>query len=77
MPATVANLVSLKERSGDIDGASQVLDSAITYWSNAMTKESQLTIIMQEAVGYSTHEASSVKNTEGVKPLIFGDNGNY
>ncbi|KAI3520463.1 hypothetical protein L1887_09899 [Cichorium endivia] len=52
MPATVATLVSLKERSGDIDGASQVLDSAITYWSNAMTEESQLTVIMQEAAAF-------------------------
>lgn len=52
MPATVATLVSLKERSGDIDGANTVLDSAITYWSNAMTEESQLTVIMQEAASF-------------------------
>lgn len=52
MPATVATLVSLKERLGDIDGASAVLDSALTYWSNAMTEENNLSVIMQEAAAF-------------------------
>ena len=52
MPATVATLVSLKERSGDIDGAAAVLDSAIKWWSNAMTEDNKLNVIMQEAASF-------------------------
>ncbi|XP_076896776.1 uncharacterized protein LOC143549878 [Bidens hawaiensis] len=53
MPATVATLVALKERSGDIDGANALFDSAITYWSNAMTEDSNnLSVIMQEAAAF-------------------------
>lgn len=52
MPATVATLVSLKERAGDIDGAAAVLDSAIKWWSNAMTEDNKLHIIMQEAASF-------------------------
>ncbi|XP_028772228.1 signal recognition particle subunit SRP72-like [Neltuma alba] len=51
-PATVATLVSLKERAGDIDGAAAVLDSAIKWWSNAMTEDNKLDIIMQEAASF-------------------------
>ncbi|KAF5746502.1 putative Signal recognition particle subunit srp72 [Tripterygium wilfordii] len=52
MPATVATLVSLKERAGDIDGAAAILDSAIKWWSNAMTEDNKLDIIMQEAASF-------------------------
>ncbi|KAJ7957619.1 Signal recognition particle subunit SRP72 [Quillaja saponaria] len=52
LPATVATLVSLKERAGDIDGAASVLDSAIKWWSNAMTEDNKLNIIMQEAASF-------------------------
>ncbi|CAN0929276.1 Signal recognition particle subunit SRP72 [Linum grandiflorum] len=53
LPATVATLVALKERAGDIDGASAVLDSAVKWWSNSMTDEdSKLNIIMQEAASF-------------------------
>ncbi|CAL0324901.1 unnamed protein product [Lupinus luteus] len=52
MPATVATLVSLKERAGDIDGAAAVLDSAIKWWSNAMTEDNKLNIIVQEAASF-------------------------
>jgi signal recognition particle subunit SRP72 len=52
MPATVATLVSLKERSRDIDGASDVLDSAINYWSNAMTEDNKLSVFMQKAAAF-------------------------
>ncbi|CAL0306389.1 unnamed protein product [Lupinus luteus] len=52
MPATVATLVSLKERAGDIDGAASVLDSAIKWWSNAMTEDNKLNIIIQEAASF-------------------------
>lgn len=52
MPATVATLVSLKERAGDIEGAAAVLDSATKWWSNAMTEENKLNVIMQEAASF-------------------------
>ncbi|KDP26748.1 hypothetical protein JCGZ_17906 [Jatropha curcas] len=52
MPATVATIVALKERAGDIDGASSVLDSAIKWWSNAMVEDNKLYLIMQEAASF-------------------------
>ena len=52
MPATVATVVALKERAGDVDGASSVLDSAIKWWSNAMNEDSKLNVIMQEAASF-------------------------
>ncbi|KAK6922344.1 putative TPR-like repeat [Dillenia turbinata] len=52
MPATVATIVALKERAGDIDGADAVLDSAIRWWTNAMTEDNKLSIIMQEAASF-------------------------
>lgn len=57
-PAAVATLVALKERSGDVDGANAVLDSAIQWWSNAMmTKENKLDVIMQEAASFKLRHA--------------------
>ncbi|KAL3516481.1 hypothetical protein ACH5RR_023383 [Cinchona calisaya] len=52
MPATVATIVSLKERAGDIDGADAVLDAAMKWWSNAMTEDDKLDVIMQEAASF-------------------------
>ncbi|CAN1152927.1 Signal recognition particle subunit SRP72 [Linum perenne] len=52
MPATVATLVALKERAGDIDGASAVLDSAVKWWKNSMSENSKLSVIMQEAAAF-------------------------
>ena len=52
MPAAVATLVSLKERSGDIDGAATILDSAINWWSNAMSEDKMLGLIMHEAASF-------------------------
>ncbi|KAK9119976.1 hypothetical protein Scep_018069 [Stephania cephalantha] len=52
MPATVATLVSLKERAGDIDGATAVLNDAIKWWSNSMTENNSLSLIMQEAASF-------------------------
>ncbi|TXG56124.1 hypothetical protein EZV62_017437 [Acer yangbiense] len=52
MPATVATLVALKERAGDIKGASAVLDSAVKWWLNAMTEDNKLSVIMQEAASF-------------------------
>lgn len=49
MPATVATIVALKERAGDIDGADAVFDSAIQWWSNAMAEDNKLAVIMREA----------------------------
>lgn len=51
-PATVATLVTLKERAGDIDGADSVFNAAIEWWSNAMTEDNKLDIIMQEAAAF-------------------------
>ncbi|KAK4419545.1 Signal recognition particle subunit SRP72 [Sesamum alatum] len=51
-PATVATIVSLKERAGDIDGADAVFDSAIKWWSNAMAEDNKLDVIMQEAASF-------------------------
>ncbi|WMV08639.1 hypothetical protein MTR67_002024 [Solanum verrucosum] len=51
-PATVATIVSLKERAGDTDGADAVFDSAIKWWSNAMTEDNKLNTIMQEAAAF-------------------------
>ncbi|KAJ4834214.1 hypothetical protein Tsubulata_028868 [Turnera subulata] len=52
MPATVSTIVALKERAGDIDGASAVFDSAIKWWSNAMTEDNKLNLIMREAASF-------------------------
>lgn len=52
MPATVATLVSLKERAGDIDGAISVLDAAVKWWLDAMTEDNKLNVIMQEAASF-------------------------
>lgn len=52
MPATIATLVSLKERAGDVDGAIAVLDSAVEWWSNAMTEDNKLDVVLQEAASF-------------------------
>lgn len=52
MPATIATLVSLKERAGDVDGAIAVLDSAVKWWSNAMSEDNKLDIVLQEAASF-------------------------
>lgn len=53
MPATVATLVSLRERCGDISAASTVLESAIQWWANSMLEENgKLNTIMHEAAAF-------------------------
>ncbi|KAK9117452.1 hypothetical protein Sjap_016399 [Stephania japonica] len=52
MPATVATLVSLKERAGDIDGATAVLNDAIKWWSSSMSENNSLDLIMHEAASF-------------------------
>ncbi|KAH6757627.1 hypothetical protein C2S51_038775 [Perilla frutescens var. frutescens] len=49
MPATIATIVALKERCGDIDGANAVFDSAIQWWLDAMAEDNKLEVIMREA----------------------------
>nr|XP_043638845.1 signal recognition particle subunit SRP72-like [Erigeron canadensis] len=70
MPATVATLVSLKERAGDINGASSVLDSAINYWSNAMTEESKLSVIMQEAAAFKLRHGQKEEASQLYEKLV-------
>ncbi|KAI3748286.1 hypothetical protein L6452_11265 [Arctium lappa] len=70
MPATVATLVSLKERAGDIDGASAVLDSAVKYWSNAMTEESKLSVIMQEAAAFKLKHGQKEEASKLFEELV-------
>ncbi|CAO2816797.1 unnamed protein product [Amaranthus hypochondriacus] len=52
MPATVATIVALKERVGDIDGAELIFDNAVKWWSDAMTEDDKLIVIMQEAAAF-------------------------
>ncbi|KAL0700927.1 hypothetical protein Bca4012_057049 [Brassica carinata] len=51
-PGTVATIVALKERAGDNEGAAAVLDSAIKWWSNSMTENNKLSILMPEAASF-------------------------
>lgn len=51
-PATVATIVALKDRAGDNDGAAAVLDSAISWWSNSMTENNKLGILMPQAASF-------------------------
>ncbi|PKA57689.1 hypothetical protein AXF42_Ash016735 [Apostasia shenzhenica] len=52
MPATVATLVSLKERANDFGGAAAVFDSTIEWWKNLMTEDNKLNVIMPEAASF-------------------------
>jgi signal recognition particle subunit SRP72 len=52
MPATVATLVSLWERLGDIGNAASVLDASIEWWKHAMNGERNLSILMSEAASF-------------------------
>ncbi|KAI0491285.1 hypothetical protein KFK09_025545 [Dendrobium nobile] len=64
MPATVATIVSLKERINDINGAAAVLDSAVQWWKDAMTEDNKLSVIMPEAASFKLnhgHEREAFK----------------
>ncbi|KAJ4775657.1 Signal recognition particle subunit SRP72 [Rhynchospora pubera] len=52
MPATVATLVSLWERLGDINNAASVFDASIEWWKNSMDGERNLLVLMQEAASF-------------------------
>ncbi|CAI0426091.1 unnamed protein product [Linum tenue] len=71
MPATVATLVALKERAGDVEGASLVLDSAVKFWSNAMTEDTtKLTIIMREAASFKVRHGQEAEAARLYEELI-------
>ncbi|CAA6664168.1 unnamed protein product [Spirodela intermedia] len=62
MPATVATIVALRERAGDLVGAAAALDSAVEWWRNAMTEEGGGAAT---ALAVLTHEAASYKLGHG------------
>lgn len=70
MPATVATLVALKERAGDIDGAAAVLDAAIKWWSNAMTEDNKLSVIMQEAASFKVRHGRAEEAARLYEELV-------
>uniref|UniRef100_A0A803LQA9 Signal recognition particle subunit SRP72 n=1 Tax=Chenopodium quinoa TaxID=63459 RepID=A0A803LQA9_CHEQI len=70
MPATVATIVTLKERLGDIDGAEVVLDNSIKWWSNAMTEDNKLTVIMQEAAAFKLKHGRQKEALELFEELV-------
>ncbi|KAL7113420.1 hypothetical protein ACP275_04G059400 [Erythranthe tilingii] len=75
-PATVATLVSLKERAGDIEGADSIFDSAIKWWSNAMTEDNKLDIIMQEAASFKLRHGKKEAAARLYEELIKGHGKN-
>ncbi|XP_074312365.1 uncharacterized protein LOC141647897 [Silene latifolia] len=74
MPATVATIVALKERAGDIDGAEAVFDNAIKWWSNAMTDDSKLTLIMKEAASFKLKHGRQKEALELFEDLLKSNN---
>lgn len=83
MPATVATMVSLKERLNDFNGAVGVLDSAVQWWKDAMTEDNKLSVILPEAASFKLnhgHEKEAFKlyeelvqnhgNTEALVGLV-------
>ncbi|KAL3647586.1 hypothetical protein CASFOL_008554 [Castilleja foliolosa] len=75
-PATVATIVSLKERAGDIDGADAVFDSAIQYWSNSMTEgnNNKRDVIIQEAASFKLKHGKKEDAARLFEELIRGNN---
>lgn len=72
MPATVATLVALKERAGDIDGAAAILNSAIKWWSNAMTEDNNLSSIMPEAASFMLRHGRQEEAARLYEELVKG-----
>ncbi|XP_072989496.1 uncharacterized protein [Typha latifolia] len=70
MPATVATLVSLRERLGDFSSAAAVLDSAIRWWKNAMTEDSKLDVIMQEAAAFKLKHGHEEEASQLYEELV-------
>ncbi|KAG8493085.1 hypothetical protein CXB51_010360 [Gossypium anomalum] len=75
LPATVATLVALKERAGDINGAAAVLDSAIKWWKTAMTEDDQLSVIMREAASFKLRHGKEEEAAHLYEELV-KSNGN-
>ncbi|GFQ08225.1 signal recognition particle subunit srp72 [Phtheirospermum japonicum] len=75
-PATVATIVSLKERAGDIDGADAVFDLAIQYWSNSMTDDNnnKRDVIIQEAASFKLKHGKKEDAACLFEELIRGNN---
>ncbi|KAK8579520.1 hypothetical protein V6N13_142719 [Hibiscus sabdariffa] len=70
MPATVATLVTLRERAGDINGAAAVLDSAIKWWKSAMTEDNQLGVIMREAASFKLKHGKEEEASQLYEELV-------
>ncbi|VFQ60078.1 unnamed protein product [Cuscuta campestris] len=71
-PATVATLVSLKEKAGDINGANSVFNAAIEWWSNSMSEEvdNNLNIIMQEAAAFKLRHGRKEEAAQLYEDLV-------
>ncbi|KAE8713501.1 hypothetical protein F3Y22_tig00110206pilonHSYRG00009 [Hibiscus syriacus] len=72
MPATVATLVILKERAGDINGAATVFDSAIKWWKSAMTEDNKLSVIMREAASFKLRHGKEEEAAHLYEELVKG-----
>ncbi|XP_031476692.1 uncharacterized protein LOC116248184 [Nymphaea colorata] len=80
LPATVATLVCLRERAGDVESAAATLDSALQWWSNSMDGESRRDVIMQEAAAFKLKHGKAeeaarlfedlVKNSQSITALV-------
>ncbi|KAL5552525.1 hypothetical protein UlMin_039926 [Ulmus minor] len=68
--AQVAAGANHPNRAGDIDGAASVLDASIKWWSNFMTEDNKLSIIMQEAASFMLSMAELVKSHGSVEALV-------
>ncbi|ONK71155.1 uncharacterized protein A4U43_C04F5360 [Asparagus officinalis] len=75
MPATVATLVTLKERIGDINGAATVLDSAIQWWRNSMTEDNKLNAIVKEAASFNLNHGHEQEASQLYEELINSQGG--
>ncbi|KAJ6808577.1 signal recognition particle subunit SRP72-like [Iris pallida] len=70
MPATVATLVSLRERLSDFSSAGTVLDSAIEWWKNSMTEDNKLYVIMQEAASFKLNHGREEEASKLYEELV-------
>ncbi|CAA0805781.1 SRP72 RNA-binding domain [Striga hermonthica] len=73
-PTTVATVVSLKERAGDIDGADAVFESAIKWWSNAMTENNKRDVIVREAASFKLRHGKKEEAARLYEELVRSSN---
>ncbi|KAL8527529.1 hypothetical protein ACS0TY_005393 [Phlomoides rotata] len=71
-PATVATIVSLKERAADIDSADAVFNSAIQWWSKAMVENNKVDVIMQEAASFKLRHGKKDEAARLYEELVKG-----